>query len=52
MREKAVDTYPSRLMHVSNCFKTQKMCRKDVKICLFKSLLIDTFGIIILRTVQ
>ena len=35
IREKTVDTYPSRLMHVSNCFKTQKMGKKVVNICAF-----------------
>ena len=28
MCEKAVDTYRYTLMHVSNCFKTQKICKK------------------------
>ena len=28
MYEKNADTYPSALMHVSNCHKTQTMCEK------------------------
>ena len=32
IREKTVDTYPSRLMHVSYCNKTQKMSEKAVRL--------------------
>lgn len=30
MCEKAIDTYPSTLMHISNFYKTQKMYEKTV----------------------
>ena len=33
MCEKAVDTYPSMLMHVSNCYKSQKKREKAVDNC-------------------
>ena len=35
MCEKAVDTYPSTVIHVCNCYKTQKICEKAVDTCPF-----------------
>ena len=33
--KKTVDTNPSALMHVSNCYKSRKTCEKVVDIYLF-----------------